>query len=926
MPHGSQGSGEGRQQPNPPTDEALNRNVKDIDYIAFEGGAAFGLAYPSAMFCLENAYRQDADKNKWMDTGAGFKWPVHGVSGTSIGACFAYFFALGYSSEEITELAVRDGIFAKVFDEKFEYGRSLAATNYKAGAKREVEPKTRLGWYGDYRQHRRDDWCLNDHLLGSSTWGPADTEKLTTVGALGKIFDAEMMDMLRSEGLINIFSVVLEPLLKVIGLPDSSATVKKEITKFTIEVVIEAVLAIVGNPQKQLDHFSIKRLSDEIDTAINRKIADRFWMIEEALGDTPLARVSSHIPLILIVLMVVRIDLWIPSWRNKRKRGDKHDFLNKDKLDEVNWREVEHWVNQLDDDKENRTRSPFWHQMKLAGLAFLKNVMTDQNVIRHWRKLVPMVIRIGRAFTAPREEQDAFMAKMWMELIKFGWGVVWSPFTNLALKSLMNDGGLLNGQKIRDLLVYAGFNKCVILPATDGSRDWRMVRRPETLVKTLNRLSGTLTSPDNQAYSRKFGSVLGNARHQTFAGKIHRPDRFRAVDADLFYALDCAYLALEESEVFDGGRGNTQAIEEAWIDITSSMEALTTYVRQYMVLSDEPLSIPVARQFEIIEEELTFERFHANLGVDVVLPSANYTTSSASYWRRSLTPDFPVIEAARTAGAFPGLFKPTAIAYRPADDAKGFASQADKADYAWHQQGEISCDTQEQFDDQMNYSMRDWFYDTHYRGYFNDAGIFNNLPIHAFNGIVPKTGASTQDEDQIDPAEFHLPHESLQQPLNPRVLGIELTNQNLSHYLTKDKMFRPTPSPFARGYTYRSGLKTVLDNKLRSFPALIGGILNALYAMSGKFRRLDPEVDRAVLQVIHGNIGMWDMIPNENAIRDCYAFNIRRASYALGDKNMTSDDIAGHALKLSGGSKDEKKKWRRDMSNRLDFAGLQHIL
>lgn len=912
-----------------PQCEALNRRAEDIEFLAYEGGAAFGLAYPSAMFCLEQAFLEVDGKTKQIDEGVGFKWPVRGVSGTSIGAIFAYLTTLGYSAEEVTELAVRDGLFSKVFDEKFEYGRVMAAAT---GEGRHGK-KTKLGWYGDHRVHRKDPWCLNEELGGEkgkvkgATKAQGEGKVLSAANALGP----EVKELLNEGGLITPISLLIEPMLKLVGLPEDPGSVKKELSKFILEVLVDAILAIAGEPGEQLSRISLKRISDEINDSINTKLSERFWMIEEALGGTPVARVAGHLPLIAIFLLIVRIDLWIPSWRNKRKRGRKHDFLNKGKLNEIQWAEVEAWVDDQKDDGVNRTRSPFWYHMKLLFLAFWKNAMNEQVIIKHWRKLVPMTAKLGKVLTGDQEKADEFRETLILELIKFGWSIIHSPFTRLAWKSISDEGGLLNGQKVRDLLVYTGFNKCAVVPSDDKPGGWRLVRRPESLVKTLNRLVGHGKAVDAQAFSTKYGGVIGAPQHWKLSGQVRDPDRFRKIDHDLFYALDCAQVALEQL-VTDGElQDDRHEIQKKWKTITSSMASLSAFVSLYLnppLISKtpkNPQTISVPDQFRAIEEDLTFERLHDALGIDLVCTSANYTTSSACYWRRSLTPDFPVIEAVRTAGAFPALFKPTAISYEPADDEKGFGSGQDQTIIAEGPQrgDEISRDTKDQMS-VRNYTVRQWFYETHYRGYFNDAGVFNNLPIHAFNGMLPAD--AKLPEGAIDPAEFHLPAQSLQKQLNPAVLGIELSNENLSRYLTDDKIYRPPSNPFRKGYTERKGLKTTLNNKHRSFGGLLGGILNALYAMSGKFRRLDRETDRAVLQVIHGNIAMWDMIPNMNAIRDCYYFNIRRASHALGLGEKTSDWVAGRTHELVGQDEIDKKQWDYQADQRLKMSGLDRVI
>lgn len=899
----------------PPKDDSLNnRKPGEMDFIAFEGGAAFGLAYPSAMYCLEKAFEANEDKKREMDTGPGFKWPVRGVSGTSIGATFAYLFALGYSAEEVCELAVRDRLFSKVFEEKLEYGRVLAAASDK------LNGKTRLGWYGDSSIHRKDHWKLNDLLKASTREGLEDENKDTRDWAK-KLLDAEMIKLLKDEGLITPLSILIAPALKILGLPDGKGSIEKGISKLVVEVLVDALLSIAGDPQKRFfDEFRLARLSEEINKSFNTKMKERFFIVEQALGDTPVARVYGWFPLLVVAVLLLRVDRWYFAAINKRTRGKKNDFLSPDKLDEIQERQVREWVESQEDDGINRNHRIFWYNfMTMLGLVW-RNLMTDQNFLRHWKSLIAMTKKLGYTLVKDDGGLEEFFKKLTFELVKLSFFFLTSPILHLALKAVIDEGGLMNGQKIRDLLVFATFNKCSIQPDPDRTGAWKLVRRPQTLVKTLNNLTSKSRSYERMEFANAHGAKLSNIRFKPLASKRRERKRFRDVDDTLFAALTAV-----ERKIIEDGLTAREDIEARWKGETDDLAELARAAQVALATDDQAEFYPVEEQFRIIEEELTFEKLHAMLGIDLVCTSANYTTSSACYWRRSLTPDFPVIEAARTAGAFPGLFKPTAIAYRPASTDKGFGSAQDQTaqDHSPCRDEAVSSDTLDQIKPGLPYTVRDWFYDTHYRGYFNDAGVFNNLPIHAFNGMLSKD--AELPEGMIDPAEFHMPHESLQKPLNSKVLGIELSNQDLSHYITKDRMYRPPPSPFARGYKYRAGMRDELDNRLRSFSGLLGNILNALYAMSGKFRRLDPEVERAIVPVIHGNIAMWDMKPNMPAIRDCYGFNIRRVSAAFGFEEPTGVTLDTIVTDLIGPVEDSGL-WDSKRKRRLKLSGLGTVL
>lgn len=893
----------------------FGREPQDMDYISFEGGAAFGMAYPSAMHCLERAYALNGDKQAAIDEGPGFKWPVKGVSGTSIGAIFAYLFALGYSAQELSELGIRDRLFAKVFDEKIEYGRILAAAfDPKSGT-------TRMGWFGDGRHHKKDDWKLNDLLKASTRIKDQDIDTRIVVR---RILEAEIPHLISDKRFVRLLSMALDPALSAIGLPKTGDSLKKEMTKLSFEVLVQALLEIAGNPVEEFgENFNADRFASEINQAINEKMAERFELLEEVLGDNPLVRVRGWFPMIFIGLVLLQVERWWGAFNGTgRKSGRKNDFFSTDKLDEMQELQIAQWLERKPGAGPNRNHKIGGQQFLTILLIVGANILTDKNL---GKQLTSLAARFGRFLSEVVRggaDFNEFFGRWWAEVLRFLAAVLISNPLKLLLKSLADEAGILRGQMVRDILVYATFNKCSVQVDPDRPFTWRLVRRPESLVDTLGRLTKTVPEPERMQFSAKYAQTLKKAVPVAPGGPLREPKRFKNIDDDLFKAL-----TVIERHIAQEGITNRKEILKKWELKTIDLGSLASSAA--LSLEEQPQRFgyyPVSEQFRIIEEELTFEKFHEMLGVDLVCTSANYSTSSACYWRRSLTPDFPVIEAARTAGAFPVLFKPTAIAYRPASGDKGFGGRADQSeqDVVPGHSDPVSADTMSPYNQSLPdaYTVRDWFYDTHYRGFFGDAGIFNNLPIHAFNGLGWQ--GENLPEGVIDPNEFHQPHEALQKPLNPRVLGFELTNEDLTYHITRDRMLRPPPSPFAHDYTYRSGMRNVLNNDDRSLMGLINNIFGALYAMSGKFRRLDLKVNRAIVPVIHGNVAMFDMRPNDKAIRDCFEINIRRISEAFALPQL-EETVTEQANKLVG-HPDKKKEWKARRNRRLKLSGLDTVL
>jgi predicted acylesterase/phospholipase RssA len=93
---------------------------------------------------------------------------------------------------------------------------------------------------------------------------------------------------------------------------------------------------------------------------------------------------------------------------------------------------------------------------------------------------------------------------------------------------------------------------------------------------------------------------------------------------------------------------------------------------------------------------LTFDEFFSHTENDLRITGTNVTKGIPVYFSKELTPDFPVVDAVCMSAAIPLAFKPT-------------LSQA------------------------LAHKGRDPAHNERYRGFFNDGGTLNNLPIHAFD-------------------------------------------------------------------------------------------------------------------------------------------------------------------------------------------------
>src|SRR5690606_28734573 len=110
-------------------------------------------------------------------------------------------------------------------------------------------------------------------------------------------------------------------------------------------------------------------------------------------------------------------------------------------------------------------------------------------------------------------------------------------------------------------------------------------------------------------------------------------------------------------------------------------------------------------------------------GVDLVITGANVTRQKPAVFSRRHTPDFPVAEAVGISMNLPILFKPV------------------------HVDVQVTVGA-------YNTGPHD------YQGLWVDGVVLNNLPLHAFNHLVPP------------PSSEH-PH---LRPLHPNMLGLRLTD------------------------------------------------------------------------------------------------------------------------------------------------------
>lgn len=104
--------------------------------------------------------------------------------------------------------------------------------------------------------------------------------------------------------------------------------------------------------------------------------------------------------------------------------------------------------------------------------------------------------------------------------------------------------------------------------------------------------------------------------------------------------------------------------------------------------------------------EMTFAEFHEYTGLDLVIAGLNVVNGNQRNFSYRCTPDFPVVAAVMMSMNIPGLFKPV---YVDAEINKSLGEKESKRLRA------------------------------EYRGFYVDAGLANNFPMHAFDDDVKGT-------------------------------------------------------------------------------------------------------------------------------------------------------------------------------------------
>jgi NTE family protein len=160
-------------------------------------------------------------------------------------------------------------------------------------------------------------------------------------------------------------------------------------------------------------------------------------------------------------------------------------------------------------------------------------------------------------------------------------------------------------------------------------------------------------------------------------------------------------------------------------------------------------------------EEITFKEFFDLTGVDLVLTGTNIIQHGPRLFSVFSTPDFPVIEAVQISMTLPGIFKP------------------------------VYVDT--------NVKAGDDKAQKNYKGLYVDGGMLNNIPIRAFDNIIPSNAISflsdltyRESKNSFDVAG----NPDLATERNDAVLGLRLQESTKKTIKDRDKIYPEDDSVF----------------------------------------------------------------------------------------------------------------------------------
>jgi len=413
------------------------------------------------------------------------------------------------------------------------------------------------------------------------------------------------------------------------------------------------------------------------------------------------------------------------------------------------------------------------------------------------------------------------------------------------VNALLNDGGILGGARAR--YVFSTFIYFAV--------EVQYVK------------DGTNYKPSDFKKREKEGNAIRITKNKTIVNILDKGKLEKYTIDEINNARE--YLHIKEKAEGDTDKlikhfGVSTKVEAEWL-FRELRVKVNTITQQGSSAVDRARIICLKEDLLYIEEHFTFEKHKELFGIDLVICAANLTSKTSTYFNHTLTPDFPVGEACALSMSIPGLWKPIAVKYAPSPGKGRKEDGKETTDYE--------------------------FYRKNYEGWFVDGGIYENLPLHAFNGYEEDT-----------PKIYYTPQEladSIKYFPEKKVFGISYQS---SHCLYKEEGNTETE------ITDKEVDKISMFNfGQKGFLSIFGDILGGLFGYSSKLRAInkDQKYSNCIIKANSGYLGMLDFnIPNHKKNEFCENIvETEKETLAMFGESMNSTQESDKKTKCKKSSK-----------------------
>ncbi|QCO54680.1 hypothetical protein EOK75_02015 [Pseudorhodobacter turbinis] len=855
-----------------------------IKYIAIQGAAGKGAAYIGALQALETLGILAFDTNE--KASRNFS-QLKGIAGTSAGSITAVMLSLGYTAAETNEMVIEDPLFALAFGEKPQAERYRAVHGAGDDASLEVGflsgRKLRKS-FNDRTVSRQD--LLQDPYTISSRILKSFSTKSPELKDLRSLVHKHQKDIIGNAwGILGgaIGSGVLKSLPDPVVLGNIADALYDDLySEYNEYRSLVKTLESWGKKQDGSTHALGEFAGFLVMLPILSQFTDfidglfKSWKDARDTGDLSGGKTLGVAAVTMACLLVVSYlltqffnhmeddDNDRCSPENQIKRQMRASWELKKTLIRVIW-------------QSNVPNVPiitplFRNIMKLDELSPTKPVKTFNKS----RELVTAQGKLLKELAGIIDEiltwsPDALAARVGKEIPMFV-GALVKP-----VQIMMSEGGLFDGARVRYIIARLIYEKVRVHPHYHGTNKHKFSRRGEPLTSALQNETVQAFGPDE------------NVKRLTPKNRKNIQDKVNTAEKELI-----RLEALPEAD--------PQALAELNAELAALLGEMTrepkstpypASARGRLDALHTLLDIESIRDhFDIIQTEYSFERHKALFPHHLVLSAANISIGEGCYFNASLTPDFPIVDALGMSMSIPGIWRPVAVKYRPAN---GAGRQLP------NEQGQDKN-----------------FYDRNYFGWFVDGGVFENLPLFAFNGYQTPKGR------EIDP-HLQTPLEATIQNLDGfpegQILGISNSG---SKCVVVDDGDGPKPALKSGKVRQQDAMRLpnpqghFKTNKI-SFGAVLGSTFEGIFGDAFKLRGYEAEPYQShILPVDYGFMGALEFAAN---IQELYAVETLNYKMTMAHFGAPSSDLPKvfHALF----DKDQIHIDRQRLRQEMKFKGFR---